>query len=385
MLGAIVHEAELRRTGWATWYAPKNGITSLYLGGGTPSLLEPQALQELLRGILDHYPLAIGAEVTLEANPDDATPERIAAWRDSPINRLSLGIQSFRDTDLVWMNRAHTAAEARLVLDRTANAGFQRSTADLIYGIPGLDDQAWLANIRELVARGMPHISAYALTVEPRTVLAHRVKTGHDTAPDPDAAERQFRLLAETLDQAGYAHYEVSNWCLPGAAAVHNTSYWCGAPYLGLGPSAHGYDGASHRYANVANNAGYIRAVAAAKNAVDPALLPTQADPLSLADRLNERIMTGLRTSWGLPKQAVAGFGPQAIEAVSQAAVPWLEHGGLCRDDAGWWLSAEGRFLADGIAADLFVDGDAWSLSTPDPGPWKAGKAHWGRSPFLDD
>jgi oxygen-independent coproporphyrinogen-3 oxidase len=395
----IVREAELRRTGWATWCAraatPPPGRpdaagdrpsaerpASLYLGGGTPSLLPPAALERLLAGLMRYAPLP-GAEITLEANPDDVTPERVAAWRAAGINRLSLGVQSFRDADLAWMGRAHRAEDARRALERLAAAGFMDLSADLIYGLPELDDDAWRANIDELVARGLPHVSAYALTLEPRTALAHAVAVGRETAPDPARAERQFRILAEALDRAGYVAYEISNWCLPGHAAVHNSAYWGERPYLGLGPAAHGFDGHAERQWNVAHNPRYVEAVAAAHAAGDATLLPLERETLTAAERLNERLMTGLRTTWGVPRHGVEAFGRTALAAVERAAARWVASGHLGADAEGWWLTPSGRFLADGIAADLFVDEDQAPGAVPVIAE-RPRRALWGGRPFAE-
>ncbi len=386
VLGSIVREAELRQPGWAIWCAQNAGpvtLDSLYLGGGTPSLLAPDALQELVAALDRLYPSAPGAERTLEANPDDVNMERIAAWQDAGLNRISLGIQSFRDRDLEWMSRAHNAAEARSALDRLASAGLDRISADLIYGIPGLDDAAWQANVRELIGRRVQHVSAYALTLEPRTAFAHRVGRGSEQAPDSEQAERQFRMLRELLAEAGYVHYELSNWCLPGHAAVHNRSYWQGQPYLGLGPAAHGFDGQAERQWSRANNAVYQRTVDAAFDAGEAALLPLEREQLSPADRLNEAIMTGLRTTWGLSRALVSAFGEAALEAVDGSAQPWLHSGHLCADADGWWLDASGLFLADRIAAELFVDTDALppnTLRMPERLP-EPGVPRWGGDP----
>jgi oxygen-independent coproporphyrinogen-3 oxidase len=363
VLASIVREAELRQPGWAIWCAPSGEdplnaslLDSLYFGGGTPSLLKPDAMVDLVAQLDRLYPSAPGAERTLEANPDDVTPERIEAWKAAGFNRVSLGIQSFRERDLQWMQRAHNADEARASLDRLMEGGLPHISADLIYGIPGLDDAAWMANVEELVQRRVPHLSAYALTLEPRTAFAHRVGTGRDAAPDPDQAERQFRLLREGLAEAGYVHYEVSNWCLPGHVAVHNRSYWQGKPYLGLGPAAHGFDGRAERQWNRANNAVYQRTVDAAHAAGRLDMLPLEREQLSAAERLNEVLMTGLRTTWGLPRAVLSAFGEAAVEAVAAAARPLLEAGTLRSDADGYWLDASGLFLADGIAAELFVD-----------------------------
>lgn len=350
-----MREAELRRDffGAHSGSSPAHGspptpITSLYLGGGTPSVLTPPQWEQLFEALYRLFPIASDAEVTLEANPDDLDADRLAALRQTPVNRLSIGIQSFRDQDLSWMNRAHNTAQARTCLDLAAAAGFRHVNADLIYGSPGLDDAAWMANLQQLFTANPDHISAYALTVETGTALAHFVRQGKSPNTDDEQASRQFQQMEVAMAEAGYVHYEISNFCRPGAFARHNTSYWTGEPYLGLGPAAHSFIG-NHRSWNVSHNIKYV-------TQIEAGLLPSESEQLSPADQLNESLMTGLRTTWGVDLEALqVRFGERAFAAVASLAQPWLDGGQLALRDGHWFLTASGRFFADRIASDLFL------------------------------
>lgn len=354
MVRALLQEADLRSEAWQghTW-------DSLYLGGGTPSVLPESELRELLEGLTRRFALSPGAEVTLEANPDDLNAERLAALRDSPVQRLSIGIQSFREEDLRWMNRAHDAGQALRCLDLAAAAGFEQVSADLIYGLPGLSDEAWRDNLRRVFGQGVSHLSAYALTVEEGTALAHFVRSGKVDAPPDARAAAHFDLMQDEAARAGYEPYEISNLCRGGAYARHNTAYWTGEPYLGLGPSAHSFDGLRRSW-NEAHNHRYLAAIEAGK-------LPAESEALSPADRLNERLMTGLRTTWGCHIAGLeAEYGSAALERVRQLAEPWERGGHLVQREGHWFLSPGGRFLADRIASDLFlVEEDAELASAP--------------------
>ncbi len=358
LVAAIVREAGMRRQ-----FLQNKPINSLYLGGGTPSVLPPAELNYLLSALYDVFNIAADAEVTLESNPDDLTAERLKALRDSPVNRLSIGIQSFRDQDLKWMNRAHNADEATRCLDFALAAGFDQLTVDLIYGSPGLDDAAWLQNLRTVFDRQLPHLSAYALTVEEGTALAHFVRHGKSPSPDEAAAGRHFSILEEEAARAGYTHYEISNLCRGGAFARHNSSYWTGQPYLGLGPSAHSFDGSNSSW-NISHNIEYSRSVKADK-------LPIQGEHLEPADRLNERLMTGLRTTWGVELAALESqFGARAVEAIREQASTWMTGNYLAEREGHWYLTSLGRPFADRIASDLFMVDEQveWVVEGPSPG-----------------
>lgn len=335
------------------------GLESIYLGGGTPSVLNGQQLGGLFEALaaVTHPPPT--AEITLEANPDDLTPDRVAMLADSVVNRLSIGLQSFQEADLRYMNRAHTAAESTAAMQRVLAAGFTDLSVDLIYGSPTTSAADWDDNISRVLDFGVSHVSAYALTVEPRTALAHRIKTGQAAAPEDERFARQFDRLVERLTAAGYEHYEISNFAKPGHYSKHNSGYWQGKPYVGIGPSAHGFDGRSERYWNIANNGIYARLLAEATH------LPSglsEREVLSREDRYNEFVMTGLRTQWGVRagevgrtfgekyrKHLLRSLGGEALACYFVSQNMEEEH---------FVLNQAGKRLADGIAAQAFWTAD---------------------------
>lgn len=321
-------------------------IETIYIGGGTPSLLDVADIGSLLKGIRDRFSVKPDAEVTLEANPDDISTEKLEGWLHSGINRLSIGIQSFFDEDLQWMNRAHNATQARQQLE-LALRYFNNITADLIYGSPGLSDEKWKSNVLQLTSLGVPHLSCYALTVEPQTPLHKQIRQQQSSDVDPDRQSAQFLLLMQWMREAGYEHYEISNFARPGFRSRHNSSYWQGKPYLGLGPSAHSYDGSS-RWWNVANNTKYI-------SSIGQGILPFEKEDLTPIQRWNEHIMIALRTSEGLHLQAGAyGVPASWIEELIQQSQSYIQRGLMQKEDNYLRLTNEGKLLADGIAADLF-------------------------------
>ncbi len=344
MVGAIIREMDLARG-----FLGDAGIGTLYLGGGTPSLLSDEALERLIGAVRAKYALASDAEVTLEANPDDIREDRLQTWKRAGINRLSIGVQSFQEADLRWMNRAHSVSQAREAISAARAAGFHHDSIDLIYGTPGLTDAALLENLTEAIALGCPHLSCYALTVEPRTALARDVRTGKMPPVDPETQARQFLLMTDTLGRAGYEHYEISNFALPGHRSRHNSSYWQGIPYLGLGPSAHSFDGRVRRW-NVANNAVYLEALSRDT-------LPFEEEVLTPVQQVNEYTMTSLRTIEGLDLRRVRErWGAPAGERLEREAHPFLQKGWMTREGQKLILTAQGKLFADGIASDLFFE-----------------------------
>ncbi len=322
-------------------------LESIYFGGGTPSLLPIEDLLRLFEKIYTLHPVLAGAEITLEANPDDLTPEKLRHLRQhTPVNRLSIGIQSFQEADLRWMNRAHSADEARACLDLALAAGFEDLTIDLIYGAPPTTDAAWADNLQRALDAGLPHFSAYCLTVEPGTALAHFVRQGRAEAVDEERALRQFEQLQDAAAARGYEHYEISNFALPGRYARHNSRYWQGSHYLGIGPSAHSFDGSSRQW-NVANNARYVRALEAGE-------LPFERELLSPAQVYNEYVMTGLRTMWGCEKRRLAAFGAPFEQYFTTAVQAFLSDGTVAATPTHYRLTRAGKHLADRIASDLF-------------------------------
>lgn len=343
MVKAIARELGFRKD-----YLTDKRLDTIYFGGGTPSLLTAAELAFLFEAISRHFEVSPGAEVTLEANPDDLTPERLASLRQSAVNRLSIGLQSFSEEDLRFFNRAHSADEAARCLDLALEAGFDDLSVDLIYGSPTTTDAQWERNLDEVFRRRIPHLSCYALTVEPQTALDHFVRKGKAPQVDEAQAARQFSYLAQRAASEGYAHYEISNFALPGRYARHNSSYWKGEHYLGVGPSAHSFDGASRQW-NVAHNAKYLKAL----QSESPQGF-FEREELSVADRYNEYIMTGLRTSWGVSLEQIQAIDPQAAPHFQREAYIFLEQGQLVQSGGRFFLSPQARFLADGIAAALF-------------------------------
>ncbi len=271
----------------------KGPVQSIYFGGGTPSYLLPENLHKILHFIFKNFEISPGAEITLEANPDDITPENLQAWRTSGVNRFSLGVQSFFDSHLQLMNRSHDAQTARRAIELIRDAGFTNFNMDLIYGIPGMTTAEWKENIRIFLDYKIPHLSAYALTVEKNTLLEHRVRKGQIQMPPDETVEKQYFILDEMLENAGYKHYEISNFAKAGMESRHNRSYWTGEAYAGFGPSAHSYDGKNLREWNVANIHRYMQGVEEGKQY-------RSAERLTPTDRFNEYMLMGLRTAEGI-------------------------------------------------------------------------------------
>lgn len=345
MVQMLVREMALRAD-----YLPARQLSTIYFGGGTPSLLTPGQMADLFSAIDDHFTIAPDAEITLEANPDDLTPEKLNHLRDSPINRLSIGIQSFSETDLRFMNRAHTAQEALSVVSQARRAGFEQLTIDLIYGSPTTTDEVWLQNLDIAFALDIPHMSCYGLTVEARTALDHFIRTGKSVPVDDEQAARQYNLLVEQMVIHGYEQYEISNFARNGQYARHNTAYWQGIPYLGIGPSAHSFDGQSRQW-NVAHNARYIQELQASEETYPDCLF--EREELDATTRYNEYIMTGLRTVWGVCTDQMEETYRPYFEREAQKH---LHAGLMVKDGRRYYLSKAGKLLADRLAMDLFAD-----------------------------
>lgn len=322
-------------------------VETIYFGGGTPSLLEPVDIARFMRDIRARFAVASDAEVTLEANPDDISAERLSAWQELGITRLSLGTQSFREERLRFMGRAHTAEQALRSIELIAREGFASWTIDLIYGLPQMTPAEWDEQLRIALDHGMPHLSAYCLTVEAKTALAHQVAKGAVRMPEDADQSAQFDRLMERMELAGLVHYEISNFGLPGHFSRHNTSYWEGVHYLGLGPSAHSYNGATRRW-NVANNLRYAKALEAGESF-------WESEVLSPAQRTNELLLTGLRTIAGVPLHRLE------VDALALNRSSYERHkanGLLVVQDGRLVLTKAGRHFADRIASDLFVSED---------------------------
>lgn len=321
-------------------------IETIYFGGGTPSVLSNDEIKLLIDSVYLNYDVADNPEITLEANPDDLSPERIRQLSQTKINRLSIGVQSFFEEDLKLMNRAHNVLQAEACLAEAVKH-FDNVTIDLIYGVPGMSNDKWLQNIEKALSFGIPHVSSYALTVEPKTALHTFVQKGIVPPPSEEGAQEHFRLLTERLAQEGFIHYELSNFSKPGYFSKNNTAYWLGKKYIGIGPSAHSYDGISRSW-NIANNSLYVKALQAGN-------LPSEKEVLTLTDRYNEYIMTGLRTMWGVSLTRIKSeFGAAYLAHLQKEAQKFLENGTLSIDEDVLKATAKGKFLTDGIASDLF-------------------------------
>ena len=322
-------------------------VETIYFGGGTPSVLAIEDLKLLIDTIFKNYTVIENPEITVEANPDDLDHETIRQLANSSINRLSIGIQSFFEDDLKMMNRAHNADEAKKCLEE-ATKHFDNISLDLIYGIPGMSNEKWIQNIETALSFGIPHISSYALTVEPKTALHSFIQKGIIPPPEDEVAQEHFEILVEKLEEAGFIHYELSNFGKENYFSKNNSSYWLGEKYIGIGPSAHSYDGEKRGW-NVSNNTLYIKSIQEEK-------LPIETETLSKTDRYNEYIMTGLRTIWGISLDKILNeFGPTYLDYLNQQAAKYIEDHLLFLDENILRTTRKGKFLSDGIASDLFL------------------------------
>ncbi len=344
MVKALVQEIRLQKD-----YLEGEEVETVYFGGGTPSLLSREEVETLLLALKDNFLISNEPEITLEANPDDLKPEKLQELYAAGINRLSIGIQSFHDAHLQSLNRAHSAREAKNSIKFAREAGFSNISIDLIYAIPSPDDTLWLADLEQALALRPEHISSYCLTIEPQTAFGNWLKKGKLKPIDEEYAARQFEILLQRLQEAGYEQYEISNFCLPGNYSRHNSSYWQQKKYLGLGPSAHSFNGHSRQH-NIANNARYLKALA--KN--EPAF---EREELQRANMINEYIMTGLRTRWGcslayLQEQYAFDLkaeNEQLLSSLFQQKYIYYEDGSLLLTDSG-------KLLADEIASRLMTE-----------------------------
>lgn len=329
-------------------FAGNEIIETVYLGGGTPSLLEEKELHAIIDTLHSKFATTANAEFTLEANPDDISTEKLKLWKQAGINRLSIGIQSFFENDLRWMNRAHNAEQALRCITDVQHAGFSNLSVDLIYGTPTLPDDNWQWNVEKVIALGVPHISCYALTVEPKTALQQLISKHKMQDVDPEQQARQFLQLMDWLNKAGYEHYEISNFSLPGKRSRHNTSYWQGKPYYGFGPSAHTYNGKDTRSWNIANNALYIKSIT-------EEILPVEKEVLTKTQQLNEYIMTSLRTMEGIDLNKIKTvFGEAAYYKTLKTAASFSPEKVIVNTEY-IALTNQGKLFADGLAAELFV------------------------------
>ena len=342
LISALTKELQLRKEEFKG-----TTVETIYFGGGTPSLLSIEELQFLIDTVYKNYAVVTSPEITIEANPDDLSEEKIIELSQSPINRLSIGIQSFHEKDLKLMNRAHNAEEAKKCLE-VATQYFDNISLDLIYGIPNSTSQEWLANIETALSFGVPHISSYALTVEPKTALANFIEKGIIDNVDDEVAHQQFHQLIEKLEDSGFEHYELSNFAKLGYYSKNNSAYWLGKPYIGIGPSAHSFNGHQRAW-NIKNNSIYIKKI-------ENDQLPLEIETLTKNDKYNEFVMTGLRTVWGINlDQVTKQFGEHYHDYLLKQAQFYISEQLLYINKNSLKATKKGKFLTDGIASELFM------------------------------
>ena len=326
-------------------YLSDQKLETIYFGGGTPSLLSAGELDQILTCIKQLFELSTELEMTLEANPDDITASSLEMWKKKGINRLSIGLQSFKAEDLKWMNRAHSVDEAENCLKLISSAGFENVTVDLMYGLPELNEQEWKNHIQRIIDAKIPHISAYCLTVEEKTALHNWVANNQISPTSEDLQSEQFMLLVELLEQNGYNQYEISNFSLEGFESRHNSNYWKGTYYLGIGPSAHSFNGTSRTW-NVSNNHLYMKGVFSGE-------MNFELEELSPENRFNEKILTGLRTSYGVNLEELHGI-LDTDENFEMRLSTFIDNGWIAREAGRIFTTREGKLRTDYLAMELF-------------------------------
>lgn len=348
-VNAIIREIELQKD-----YL-KEPIQTIYFGGGTPSLLSQTQLSTIIKALYANFDIAPEIECTLEANPDDINKDLLAAWKALGINRLSIGIQSFQATALTWMNRAHSIEQSHTAIQLAQAAGINNISVDLIYGTPTLSDAALIQDLNWIEHYQIKHVSCYALTVEDKTALKKLIEKEALKDVDPAQQAAHFELLSSRLVAMGMEHYEISNFAQPGCRSQHNSNYWSGVPYLGLGPSAHSFNGISRQW-NIANNALYIQSI-------NRNQLNFEIEQLSDANRYNEYIMTSLRRMEGFDLDFIKmNFGIHYYQHTISTIESMRPKNYLIQDQNKFMLSKAAKFLADGIASDFFIlDAAQWS------------------------
>jgi oxygen-independent coproporphyrinogen III oxidase len=342
-LEALVREIGLRKS-----YLKGETVNTIYLGGGTPSLLHISDIASIFEHLTNHFTIDPQAEITLEANPDDINQEKARELKNTPVNRLSIGVQSFFDDDLQYLNRVHKAGQAIQAIDDARKAGFDNLTIDLIYGIPTLTDEKWVKNLEYFFSFNIPHLSAYSLTVEQKTPLDLLIRKGKYSPLDEQQSIGHFKILLEKMRENGFIHYEISNFAREGYYSKHNSLYWLGGNYLGLGPSAHSFNGNSRQW-NVSNISSYIQLD-------DFHTTVEEKEVLTKDQKFNEYIMTSLRTVWGCDTVHIQNvFGEDYESHFIHNAQKYLDNNQLYHDGTRYFLTDEGKLFADGIAAGLFI------------------------------
>lgn len=324
-----------------------NQINTIYFGGGTPSLLSANEINGIINQIAKYFQIDKDVEITLEANPDNLDKHSLQSLKQTPVNRLSIGIQSFYEEDLKLMNRAHDSAMALQCVPDAADAGFSQITIDLIYALPNLTNERWIHNLETAFALPINHLSCYCLTIEPRTALADMVKKNKVTIPDDEQAAQQFQLLVDLSSKAGFEQYEISNFCRDKKYSKHNSNYWRGESYLGIGPSAHSYNGVSRQW-NVSNNPQYIQSI-------NTGTIPSTVEILTPDQHYNEYILTSLRTCWGVELSKLKNLGEQYTKYFLDHVTQKLREETVQMHEDIYTLTQKGKLFADKIAADLFI------------------------------
>ena len=340
LIAAICLELEIRKTELVD--VP---VETIYFGGGTPSLLTKKELAAILSSIHTHFEVSVNPEITFEVNPDDASEENLSTWKELGINRLSIGLQSFQETDLAWMNRSHSTQQGETAVRLAQAHGFDNISIDLIYGLPELSNEQWLSHLSRALKLNVQHISSYCLTIEPKTALNDFVAKGKLSRPTEDQQSEQFDLLVQTLRQSGFEHYEISNFAKDQKYAKHNSSYWNFTPYVGVGPSAHSFNGHQRRW-NVANNTKYYKEVGKNEDWFE-------AETLSASEKWNEYFLTGLRTKWGILKRSISDLGGFNATELNQLET-YLSTDLMIENRDNYVLTEKGKLQADGIASSFF-------------------------------
>jgi oxygen-independent coproporphyrinogen-3 oxidase len=348
LLKALVKEARMQKNYFSDCFSSGTQLQTLYFGGGTPSLLDGDELKMVMDVLTETFPVSPGAEATLEANPDDLDAKKLYSLVQSGINRLSIGIQSFHDEDLRFMNRVHNSSQAEASVKRAQDTGITNISIDLIYGTPTMDAVRWKQNLQKAFSLEVPHLSCYALTVEEKTPLSHFIRTGKAAAPDEQHIAEQFDTLVEATAENGFEHYEISNFAKPGFHSRHNSSYWKGQPYLGLGPAAHSYNGVARQW-NVRSNAKYIQSIGEGK-------IPCETEVLTVTQRFNEYVMVSLRTKDGIDMDHMKKvFGEEMHEQLLKELEPPLAEMLVEKNENHYRITQKGKLFADRIASDLFI------------------------------
>ncbi len=342
-ISALLKETELQKN-----YLESETIGTIYFGGGTPSLMDYETLMKIFDKIYQTFEVSADAEITLEANPDDLDKKKLGEIKALPVNRLSIGIQSFFEEDLKYLRRRHTASQAEASVKRSQDAGFENISIDLIYAIPTLTDGNWKTNLDIAFSLEVPHISSYGLTVEPSTALDMLIRKGKLKGVDEEQNARQFKFLMQQMKTNGFIQYEISNFCKEGSISRHNSNYWKGRKYLGLGPSAHSFNIDSRQW-NKPDLLNYIASLA-------KGIVPFEKEILTTADKFNEYVMTSLRTMWGCDLKLIEKtFGADAASTMQKKAAKFIERNQMILAEEILYLTDEGKLFADGIASEMFL------------------------------